>query len=75
MRKASFIVALWTGYEGVPIPDNLKTSKEILEYLVENIDSFTKYQNDNIATMAQDPLYQAIIEDENGNETTITLDD
>ena len=56
MRKASFIVALWTGYEGVPIPDNLKTSKEILEYLVENIDSFTKYQNDNIATYGTRPI-------------------
>lgn len=74
MRKASFTVSMWQNYEGVPIPDNLKSSKDIIDYLKEHIEDFDKYRSINF-DLASEPIYQAIIEDENGNETTVTLDD
>lgn len=74
MRKASFNVSMWQNYDGVPIPDNLKSSADIIEYLKEHIEDFDKYRTRDFELYAE-PIYQAIIEDENGNETTITLDD
>ncbi|MEE3344713.1 MAG: hypothetical protein VZS44_11505 [Bacilli bacterium] len=74
MRKASFTVSMWQNYNGVPIPDHLTESSEIIDYLKENIEDFDKYRDKDFE-LAAEPLYQAILEDDDGNETTITLDD
>lgn len=73
MKKARFVATESIWYENVPIPDNLKTSKDIIDYLKENMEDFIKYRTDS--QLYTEGIYQAIIEDENGNETTVTLDD
>ena len=73
MRKARFVATESVWYDDVPIPDNLKSSKDIIEYLKENIDDLSKYRTDS--QVYNEGIYQAIIEDEDGNETTVTIDD
>ena len=74
MKKAYFSVNTWINYHGVPIPDNLKTSKDIIDYLINNLQDYEKYK-EAFPEFAAEPIYQVILEDENGNESTITIDD
>ena len=73
MKKARFVTTESIWYENVPIPEHLTTSKEILEYIKENLEDFVKYRIDS--QIYNEGLYQAIIEDEQGNETTVTIDE
>ena len=74
MRKVSFNVSYSRGYDGVPIPDNLTTSRQIFEYLEEHLDEFDRYLDGNM-DLYQNSFYSAIVTDDNGDEHDITVDD
>lgn len=75
MRKASFSYATSVSFDNVPIPDHLKSNKEIFDYLNENIDDFKKYMTDDIASLYNDPIYSVNIIYDDDNSITITIDD
>ena len=76
MRKVSFTAVQHVNYDNVPLPDYLKTPREIFEWIQDNLENFTKYVDNDMELLLDSGLYSAIIWDEDGNEIeTITIDD